>query len=78
MPKKVVTITKPDGTKKVVILKENNKEPIKINNSGPIKTNSQPIKVRTLEESNRAKPPIPKAGLTKEREAYRYGGKKRK
>lgn len=70
MPKKLITITKPDGTKKVVVLKENNKE--------PIKTNNQPIKVRTSEESNRAKPPIPKAGLTKEREAYRYGGKKRK
>lgn len=70
MPKKVVTITKPDGTKKVVILKENNKE--------PIKTNNQPIKVRSAEESNRAKPAIIKAGLTKERTPYKYGGKKRK
>ena len=78
MPKKLITITKPDGTKKVVVLKENNKEPIKTNNSTPIKTNTQSIKVRNIDESNRAKPPIPKAGLTKEREAYRYGGKKRK
>ena len=52
MPKKLITITKPDGTKKVVVLKENNKEPIKTNNSTPIKTNTQSIKVRNIDESN--------------------------
>ena len=66
MPKTVITVTHPDGKKKVIVSE---------------KTNTKPIKTREIntenkeEETRRAKPPIIKAGLTKERNPYKYGGK---
>lgn len=60
MAKKVVTITHPDGTKKVVVSKE---------------SNSTPVKTIEGKSTGRPKPGTPKVGLTKERNGYKYGGK---
>lgn len=60
MPRKVVTVTHPDGTKKVIVGQP---------------TNSQPVKTRKAEEDKRPKPETPFTGLTKERNAYKHGGK---
>lgn len=60
MPRKVVTVTHPDGTKKIIVGQP---------------TNSQPVKTREPEEDRRPKPETPFTGLTKERNAYKHGGK---
>ena len=60
MPRKVVTVTHPDGTRKIIVSKDGN---------------SQPIKTRKAEEDKRPKPETPFTGLTKERNAYKHGGK---
>ena len=68
MPRKVVTVTHPDGTKKVIIGKQST--------SQTALSNSEPIKTRQGDDSdNRAKPIIGKAGLTSTRTAYKKGGK---
>lgn len=60
MPRKVVTVTHPDGTKKVIVGQPSNK---------------QPVKTREPEPNRRPKPETPFTGLTKERNAYKHGGK---
>lgn len=60
MPKRIVTVTHPDGTKKVLVSKE---------------SNGQPVKTREAEEERRPKPIMSKAGLTNTKTAYKYGGK---
>ena len=60
MPKKVITVTHPDGTKKVIIGKESNKIP---------------VKTREPEKDRRPKPETPAVGLTKQRNGYKHGGK---
>lgn len=60
MPRKVVTVTHPDGTKKVIVGQS---------------TESQPVSSRKAEEDRRPKPIIGKAGLTSTRTAYKKGGK---
>ena len=61
MPKTVVTVTHPDGTKKVLVSKE---------------SNSHPVKTREAEEeTKRAKPIMGKAGTTSTKTAYKFGGK---
>ena len=60
MPRKVVTVTHPDGTKKVIVGQP---------------TNSQPVSSRKAEEDRRPKPGTPAVGLTKQRNGYKHGGK---
>lgn len=60
MPRKVVTVTHPDGTKKVIVGQT---------------TNSQPVKTRKAEEDKRPKPVTPKISITNEKNGYKYGGK---
>lgn len=76
MPKKVITVTYPNGTKKLIVGKESNNIPIKESNNVPIKENNTPVKVRTIEkEDKKPKPIMGRAGLTSSKRAYKYGGK---
>lgn len=68
MPKKIVTVTNTDGTKKVIVSKQSTSQ------STPF--NSESIKTRRVDDSDkRVKPIIGKAGLTSTRTAYKKGGK---
>ena len=68
MARKVVTVTHPDGTKKVIIGKRSTPQPTPSNN--------EPIKTRQGDDSDkRVKPIMGKAGLTSTRTAYKKGGK---
>lgn len=68
MSRKVVTVTNPDGTKKVIVGKQST--------SQPTPSNNEPIKTRQGDDyDKRAKPIIGKAGLTSTRTAYKKGGK---
>jgi hypothetical protein len=67
MPRRIVTVTHPDGTKKVIVGQSSNNEPVKT-------TTSEPVKTRTVEDK-RPKPETPFTGLTKERNGYKHGGK---
>ena len=60
MPRKVVTITHPDGTKKVIVGQP---------------TESKPVATREAEKERRPKPIMSKAGLTSTKNAYKFGGK---
>ena len=60
MARKVVTITHPDGTKKVIVGQT---------------TNKIPVKTRESEEDRRPKPVTPKISISKEKNGYKYGGK---
>lgn len=60
MARRVVTVTHPDGTKKVIVGKQ---------------SNSVPVKVIESEEDKRPKPGTPAVGLTKQRNGYKHGGK---
>lgn len=68
MARKVVTITHPDGTKKVIVGKQSTFQPTPVDTSKPVST-------RKAEKDKRPKPETPFTGLTKERNAYKYGGK---
>lgn len=60
MPRKVVTVTHPDGTKKVIVGQP---------------TESKPVATRKAEEDKRPKPVTPKISITNEKNGYKYGGK---
>ena len=60
MARKVVTVTHPDGTKKVIVGQP---------------SNGTPIKTREGVEERRAKPILGKAGTTSTKTAYKLGGK---
>ena len=60
MPRKVVTVTHSDGTKKVIVGQPSNKVP---------------VKTREPEEDRRPKPGTPKISISKEKNGYKYGGK---
>ena len=60
MARKVVTVTHPDGTKKVIVGQP---------------SNNVPIKTRENEEDRRPKPVTPKISISKEKNGYKYGGK---
>lgn len=60
MARKIVTITRPDGTKKVIVGQS---------------TESQPVSSRKAEEDRRPKPVTPKISISKEKNGYKYGGK---
>lgn len=60
MARKIVTITRPDGTKKVIVDQS---------------TESQPVSSRKIEEDRRPKPVTPKISISKEKNGYKYGGK---
>ena len=68
MARKVVTITHPDGTKKVIVGKPSNSQPISSDTSKPVTT-------REEEKDRRPKPGTPAVGLTKQRNGYKRGGK---
>lgn len=68
MTKRIITITHPDGTKKIVVSKESIFKPISSNNI-PKETS------RNQEERRRAKPIMGKAGMTSTKTAYKFGGK---
>ena len=65
MARRIVTVTHPDGTKKVLVGNANNK---------PIASNNNPIKVREGID-RRPKPVTPKISISKEKNGYKYGGK---
>ena len=60
MARKVVTVTHPDGTKKIIVGKP---------------TDSQPVVTKEAEKDRRPKPGTPAVGLTKQRNGYKHGGK---
>ena len=68
MEKRIITITHPDGTKKIVVSKESISKPISSNNI-PKEIN------RNQEERRRVKPIMGKAGMTSTKTAYKLGGK---
>ena len=68
MARKVVTITHPDGTKKVIVGKQSTSQPISVDTSKPVST-------REEEKDRRPKPGTPAVGLTKQRNGYKRGGK---
>ena len=60
MARKVVTITQPDGTKKVIVSQ----------------TPKESVNKRKLtDEERRAKPVTPKISISRERNGYKNGGK---
>ena len=72
MGRRVITVTHPDGTKKVIVGKESSY-------NGTTST-SKPIPSHVNEKEddtkkNRPKPGTPKVGLTHERNGYKKGGK---
>ena len=68
MARKVVTITHPDGTKKVIVGKQNISQPVSVDTS-------KPVSIREEEKDRRPKPGTPAVGLTKQRNGYKRGGK---
>lgn len=73
MDKKVVII-KPDGTKKIIVGKETTSKPIPSNGKA-IESSYNKVNNNNKSTTGRAKPIVTKAGLTKEKNAYKYGGK---
>lgn len=74
MSKNNIIITSPNGSKKIIVGKTSNNKPVKTkevkeNNKQEVNQDS------VITETRRAKPMIIKAGLTKERNPYKYGGK---
>lgn len=68
MARKIVTITHPDGTKKVIVGKQSTSQPTAVDTSKPVST-------RKAEEDRRPKPGTPKISISKERNGYKHGGK---
>jgi len=60
MARRIVTVTHPDGTKKVIV--------------GPA-GNTKPVYTRDADKDRRPKPGTPAVGLTKQRNGYKRGGK---
>jgi hypothetical protein len=60
MARRIVTVTHPDGTKKVIVGQP---------------SNSQPVSTRKAEEDRRPKPGTPKISISKDRNGYKHGGK---
>ena len=60
MSKRIVKVTYPDGTKKVIVGQQ---------------SNSQPVLTREADKDRRPKPGTPAVGLTKQRNGYKHGGK---
>ena len=60
MSKRIVKVTYPDGTKKIIVGQQ---------------TTSQPVLTREPEKDRRPKPGTPAVGLTKQRNGYKRGGK---
>ena len=59
MQRKVITVTHPDGTKKVIVGQQ---------------SNGVPVKTREIKD-RRPKPGTPKIGISYERNGYKRGGK---
>lgn len=68
MPRKVITVTHPDGTKKVIVGKQSTFQPTSVDISKPVST-------RESEKDRRPKPVTPKISISKEKNGYKYGGK---
>ena len=60
MSKRIVKVTYPDGTKKVIVGQQ---------------SNSQPVLTREADKDRRPNPGTPAVGLTKQRNGYKHGGK---
>ena len=68
MARRIVTVTHPDGTKKVIVGKQSTSQPIPVDTSKPVLT-------REGEKDRRPKPGTPKISISKERNGYKHGGK---
>lgn len=68
MSRRIVTVTHPDGTKKVIVGKQNTYQYVSADTSKPVST-------REEEKDRRPKPGTPAVGLTKQRNGYKHGGK---
>lgn len=60
MARRIITVTHPDGTKKVIV--------------GPA-GNTKPVLTREANKDRRPKPVTPKISITNEKNGYKYGGK---
>lgn len=60
MARRIVTVTHPDGTKKIIV-----------GSAG----NTKPVLTRETDKDRRPKPGTPAVGLTKQRNGYKRGGK---
>ena len=67
MARRIVTVTHPDGTKKVIVGKQSTSQPTPVDISKPVST-------REEEKDRRPKPGTPAVGLTKQRNGYKRGG----
>ena len=68
MARRIVTVTHPDGTKKVIVGKQSTSQPTPVDTSKPVST-------REEEKDRRPKPGTPKIGISYERNGYKRGGK---
>ena len=68
MARRIVTVTHPDGTKKVIVGQPSNSRPTSVDTSKPVST-------REEEKDRRPKPGTPKIGISHERNGYKNGGK---
>ena len=68
MAKRIITVTHPDGTKKVIVGKQSTSQPTHIDTSKPVSTKEE-------EKDRRPKPGTPKISISKEKNGYKYGGK---
>lgn len=68
MPRKVITVTHPDGTKKVIVGKQSTSQPNFVNTS-------KPVVIKESDEDRKPKPVTPKISISKERNGYKHGGK---
>ena len=68
MSHRIVTVTHPDGTKKVIVGKQSTSNPTSVDISKPVST-------REAEKYRRPKPGTPKIGISHERNGYKNGGK---
>ena len=61
MGRRIITVTHPDGSKKVIVGKSSESEPVKT--------------TVVKDEDKRPKPGTPKISVSKEKNGYKYGGK---
>ena len=72
MGRRIITVTHPDGSKKIIVGKESSYSPAPAKR-GPSDVNNEPLPKEA--DKRRAKPIMGKAGTTSTKTAYKLGGK---
>ena len=67
MGRKVITITHPNGDKRVIVSKQSTAQ--------PTASNASPDDASRVFKDRRPKPGTPKISITNEKNGYKYGGK---